>query len=166
VEGGELSAYWFKQAKVNDLLRFEGPLGTFFLRNPLPPKLLLLATGTGFAPIKAILEQLKAIAAQAPASVGEVGLYWGNRFETDIYQQLDQLDLPNLKVQHVVSRPGPSWQGRSGYIQNAVLKDYSNLNDFAAYACGSIHMIESAKAILTAIGLPSNKFYSDAFVSS
>lgn len=166
VDGGELSRYWFEQAKVNDLLRFEGPLGTFFLRSPMPAKLLLLATGTGFAPIKAMLEQLKARATQAPEALGTIELYWGNRFEADIYQQLDLLEMPNLKVHTVVSRPGPGWPGRTGHIQNAVAEDHSNLKDFAVYACGSIHMIESAKAMLTAIGLPSNKFYSDAFVSS
>lgn len=167
VEGGEFSKYWFEQAKINDLLRFEGPLGTFFARKPLPGKLILLATGTGLAPIKAILEQI----AKLPENEQpQLSLYWGSRYEEDIYlnpAKLSDAALPvNMQLNLLLSQPKASWTGRKGYVQDAVLQDHSNLEDCAVYACGSIKMIETAKADLLKSGLPSNKFHSDAFVSS
>ncbi|WP_341237299.1 FAD-binding oxidoreductase [uncultured Limnobacter sp.] len=163
VEGGAFSKYWFEQAKVNDLLRFEGPLGTFFARKPLPKKLLLLATGTGLAPIKAILEQIKNMAAN---ELPEIDLYWGSRYEEDIYMNPADFSCPNLKTHLLLSQPSAAWAGRKGYVQEATLADHSNFKDCSVYACGSIKMIESAKAALLESGLPSNKFHSDAFVSS
>lgn len=163
VEGGAFSQFWFEQAKVNDLLRFEGPLGTFFVRSPAPKKLLLLATGTGLAPVKSILEQFIQIdAAKRP----EIHMYWGNRNDTDIYTDLRDLAGPNVQAHLLLSRPGPEWTGRTGYVQQAVLEDEHDLSECAVYACGSISMIESAKAALIQSGLPSHKFHSDAFVSS
>lgn len=163
VEGGAFSQYWFEQAKVNDLLRFEGPLGTFFVRSPAPKKLLLLATGTGLAPVKSILEQFIQIdAAKRP----EIHVYWGNRNDADIYTDLHDLTGPNVQAHLLLSRPGPEWTGRTGYVQQAILEDKHDLSECAVYACGSISMIESAKAALIQSGLPSHKFHSDAFVSS
>lgn len=163
VSGGAFSKYWFEQAKENDLLRFEGPLGTFFVRKPLPRKLLLLATGTGLAPIKAILEK---IASLPETEQPEIELYWGNRHEEDIYFDPSLITCSGLKVHLLLSQPAGTWAGRKGYVQDAILEDYSNFDDCAVYACGSIKMIESAKAALIKSGLPSNKFHSDAFVSS
>lgn len=164
VEDGALSRYWFEQAKVNDLLRFEGPLGTFFARKPLPKKLLLLATGTGIAPIKAILEGL--MNSTNETAQPEVHVYWGNRHQEDIYLDLQQLAGPQINTHLVLSQPNNSWAGRKGYVQNAVLADHASFDNCAVYACGSINMIESAKAALIQSGLPSYKFHSDAFVSS
>lgn len=163
VEGGAFSHYWFVQAKINDLLRFEGPLGTFFVRSPKPKKLLLLATGTGLAPIKAILENLNS---PGEANRPEVHVYWGNRHEADIYTDLAQLAGPNVKTHLILSRPTTCWQGRTGYVQHAVMEDHPELSDCAVYACGSLAMIESAKVALAENGLTSHRFHSDAFVSS
>lgn len=163
VDGGAFSQYWFEQAKVNDLLRFEGALGTFFVRSPMPKKLLLLATGTGLAPIKAILENLDQLnEAERP----EVHVYWGNRHEQDIYTDLAAIAGPGVKACLLLSQPGAKWAGRAGYVQHAALEDHPTLDNCAVYACGSITMIESAKAALLKSGLPSYKFHSDAFVSS
>lgn len=163
VEGGAFSQYWFEQAKVNDLLRFEGPLGTFFVRSPLPKKLIFMATGTGLAPVKAMLEHLKQ---NSEANRPEIHVYWGNRYEADIYTDLHDLAGPNVQAHLLLSRPDTAWTGRAGYVQQAALEDHPKLDNCAVYACGSISMIESAKAALLENGLPSNKFHSDAFVSS
>ena len=163
VDGGAFSAYWFEQAKVNDLLRFEGPLGTFFIRNPLPKKLILLATGTGLAPIKALLENLSTLPVE---NLPEVNVYWGSRHAEDIYLDATTLSGAKSKMHVLLSQPEPEWTGRKGYVQNAVLADFEQFDDCAVYACGSINMIESAKAALLESGLPSSKFHADAFVSS
>ena len=163
VDGGAFSTYWFEQAKVNDLLRFEGPLGTFFVRKPLPQRLILLATGTGLAPIKALLENMATLPA---ADLPEVHVYWGSQHAEDIYMDLAQLSSSNLKMHVLLSRPAEGWNGRTGHVQDAVLADHRHFSECAVYACGSIKMIESAKAALVESGLPSNKFHSDAFVSS
>lgn len=163
VEGGAFSAYWFEQAKVNDLLRFEGPLGTFFVRKPLPQKLILLATGTGLAPIKALLENMAALPA---TDQPEVHVYWGSRYAADIYMDLPPLSAASSKINVLLSQPDTGWLGRKGYVQEAVLADFAHFSDCAVYACGSITMIESAKAALIKNGLPSHRFHSDAFVSS
>lgn len=163
VDGGAFSAYWFEQAKVNDLLRFEGPLGTFFIRKPLPKKLILLATGTGLAPIKALLENMVTLPA---ADLPEVHVYWGSRHSEDIYMDLATISLPNSQLHVLLSQPEAGFTGRKGYVQHAVLADFKQFDNCAVYACGSITMIESAKADFIKNGLPSHRFHSDAFVSS
>jgi CDP-4-dehydro-6-deoxyglucose reductase, E3 len=165
VEQGVLSKYWFEQAKANDLLRLEGPMGTFFLRDQLPQTLVLLATGTGLAPIQALLEKLQALARQERA-LPKIAVYWGNRHEHDIYCELPIHHISDIQGHLVLSRPAQGWIGRTGYVQQAVIKDFSNLQNAAVYACGSSSMIASAKTALVEAGLPSNRFYSDAFVST
>jgi CDP-4-dehydro-6-deoxyglucose reductase, E3 len=162
VEQGEMSQYWFEEAKPNDLLRMEGPLGTFCLRNIQTSQLILLATGTGIAPIKAILEQLAA--APLANTYSNIHLYWGGRVEQDIYWQPIFESLP-LTFTPVLSRT-PDWQGRTGYIQQAVIDDGHDLSDAVVYACGSEAMIHIAHEQLVVAGLNRKHFYSDAFVSS
>ena len=162
VEQGKMSQYWFEEAKAKDLLRIEGPLGTFCLRNSNAKKLILLATGTGIAPIKAILEQL--VTTPVVNTYNQIHLYWGGRIEKDIYWQPVFESLP-LTFTPVLSRT-PEWQGRKGYIQHAVIDDDHDLSDAVVYACGSESMIHSAHEQLVSVGLQSKQFYSDAFVSS
>ncbi|MEW6206346.1 MAG: FAD-binding oxidoreductase [Pseudomonadota bacterium] len=165
VDQGVLSQYWFEQAKVNDLLRLEGPMGTFFLRNQIPQTLILLATGTGLAPIQALLEKLQVLAQQGQA-LPNVAVYWGNRHERDIYCDLPVPQIAGIDAHLVLSRPAQGWVGRTGYVQQAVLEDFGNLQNAAVYACGSSSMIASAKTAFVQAGLPGNRFYSDAFVST
>lgn len=162
VEQGEMSQYWFEEAKANDLLRMEGPLGTFCLRKNNASQLILLATGTGIAPVKAMLERL-AVAPEAN-TYSHIHLYWGGRTEKDIYWRPWFESLP-LTFTPVLSRT-PDWQGRKGYVQQAVIDDGHNLSDAVVYACGSEAMIHSAHKQLVASGLNNKQFYSDAFVSS
>ncbi|WP_346098156.1 FAD-binding oxidoreductase [Pseudomonas veronii] len=163
VEGGVMSEYWFEEIANNDLLRLEGPQGTFALRSTSPTNLVFLATGTGIAPVKAILEQLKA----APELVAgkKVWVYWGGRHAQDIYwaPELGSLAITFVPV---LSRPGSDWKGRTGYVQDVLWQDGVDLADAVVYACGSEFMIHSAKEKLVTLGLPHKNFYSDAFVSS
>jgi CDP-4-dehydro-6-deoxyglucose reductase len=163
VDSGVMSDYWFKQAKANDLLRFNGPLGTFFLRGLDQLHLVFLATGTGIAPVKAMLESLTHIAPeQAPQSVT---VFWGGRTADDLY--LDPQVIPaGHRFVPVLSRAAAGWAGARGYVQNAFLATQPDLACTAVYACGSDAMIRSAKASLLAAGLPDNRFFADAFVPS
>lgn len=163
VHGGVMSDYWFKQAKVNDLLRFNGPLGTFFLRSLDQLHLVFLATGTGIAPVKAMLESLSHIApGQAPQPVT---VFWGGRTAEDLY--FDPQAIPaGHRFVPVLSRAAAGWAGVSGYVQNALLATQPDLSRTVVYACGSDAMIRSAKASLLAAGLPDKRFFADAFVPS
>jgi CDP-4-dehydro-6-deoxyglucose reductase len=163
VDGGVMSDYWFKQAKANDLLRFNGPLGTFFLRSLDKLHLVFLATGTGIAPVKAMLESLPHIAPeQAPQSVT---VFWGGRTAEDLYFAPQAIQTGHRFVP-VLSRATTTWTGASGYVQNALLATQPDLAHTAVYACGSDTMIRSAKASLLAAGLPEARFFADAFVPS
>jgi len=163
VQGGAMSDYWFNQAKANDLVRVNGPLGSFFMRPLVGVHLVFLATGTGIAPVKAMLEQL----ASAPAT-GQpmsVTVYWGGREPQDLYVNPSEWH-PALRYVPVLSRAPDGWTGTRGYVQKALLTDAPDLTQTVVYACGSDAMIQSAKAALTQAGLPDKRFYSDAFVPS
>ncbi len=163
VEGGVMSQFWFDHAAVNDLLRLRGPQGTFFLRDAAQRDLIFLATGTGIAPVKAMLEILPSFSTnQQPKSVT---VLWGGRQEQDLY-----FDVASLCGHHryipVLSRAGENWLGERGYIQDALLRQQPDFNNCSVYACGSDAMIHSANTALTTAGLSRNRFYSDAFVCS
>jgi CDP-4-dehydro-6-deoxyglucose reductase len=162
VANGLMSRYWFEEASHNDLLRMEGPLGTFCLRNTNAFNLILLATGTGIAPIKAILEQLS----DTPSlnSYRQIHLYWGGRTQQDLYWNPDFPEL-RLKYTPVLSR-ATDWNGAKGYVHNTLLADQIELGDAVVFACGSEAMINSAREQLTRAGLKERNFYSDAFVSA
>jgi len=163
VPGGAMSEYWFEQAKVNDLLRLNGPLGTFFLRDVAGLDLVFLATGTGMAPVKAILEGL----ARSPQTHGarSVSVFWGGRVEADLYW-----DARNAGVEHdfipVLSRADDRWHGARGHVQQALLGQARDWQRTAVYACGSETMIHGARQLLVDAGLNERRFLSDAFVCS
>jgi CDP-4-dehydro-6-deoxyglucose reductase len=159
-EKGVMSNYWFNEAKKDDLLRLNGPLGTFFLRNKSYKKIIFLATGTGIAPVKSILQGLE----NSKVDHGEILVFWGARHQ----EQLFWNDLPNVvdKFYKVVSRPESEWSGETGYVQDVLCSKLNDLTNCAVYACGSNEMIESARNLLTGKGLKEEDFYSDAFVSS
>lgn len=163
VDGGAMSDYWFNQARNNDLLRLNGPLGTFFLRNSAGINLIFLATGTGIAPVKAMLESIPGLSPeQQPKSVT---VFWGARVSSDLY-----LDVPSIpgaqRFVPVLSRAADDWLGARGYIHDVLLSEDPDLSNAAVYACGSDAMIHSAKKALVDAGLPPQRFYSDAFVCS
>jgi CDP-4-dehydro-6-deoxyglucose reductase len=163
VDGGELSEYWFKQAKLNDLLRINGPLGTFFLRDSSNQNIIFLATGTGIAPVKAILESLPYL--EPKSQPKSVSVFWGGRVQQDLYFDLTSIH-GGYQFIPVLSRAPDDWLGARGYVQNILLETNPDFHNTTVYACGSDAMIHSAKKLLVEAGLPTNRFYSDAFVSS
>lgn len=162
---GLMSRYWFDQAKVNDLLRIEGPIGSFFYKETEAQNIIFLATGTGIAPIKAILEGLDL---KHPNLRNKKFLVFnGAKYESDLFWKPFELnDSPNLEYIPVLSRETENWKGEKGYIQEAVIKSGIDLNKSQVYACGSKIMIESAKKLLAENGLNIKNFYSDIFVAS
>lgn len=162
-ENGLMSNYLFEEAKLNDLLRLEGPLGTFFYRKSPFEKVIFLATGTGIAPVKALLEYLQINSNLVVKK--NILVFCGGRYEKDIFWKPD-FSLKNFKFIPVLSKGDDTWKGEKGYIQDVLLKRIKNLNNVQVYACGSNQMIESSKKALLKNGLPENQFYSDAFVSS
>ncbi len=163
VRGGTMSDYWFNHARHNDLLRLNGPLGTFFLRECKNTDIFFLATGTGIAPVKAMLESLMDVPEDhQPQSIT---VLWGGRKSEDLY-----IDIAAIPGKHsyisVISRPNEDWIGVTGYVQDILLSTAPDLSKAAVYACGSDKMIQSAKQALSNAGLPLTRFYSDAFVSS
>lgn len=164
-ENGLMSNYWFDEAQVNDLLRIEGPLGSFFLRESEQKNIIFLATGTGIAPIKAILENLSISINQFTNK--NFWLFVGARFDKDLFWSPNKLnEILNINFIPVLSKGSIDWNGERGYIQDVVTKLNISLSNSQVYACGSSAMIESAKKTLIENGLNENHFFSDAFVAT
>ncbi len=166
--GGPFSVHVFTRMKERDILRFEGPLGTFFLREGGDKPVILLASGTGFAPIKAIVEH-----AFHTRDARSFVLYWGARVRADLYLN----DLPerwasehnNFRYVPVLSEPlpGDRWSGRTGLVHEAVAHDIPDMSGCQVYACGVPVMVEAAHRDFTArCGLPEEEFFSDSFTPS
>jgi CDP-4-dehydro-6-deoxyglucose reductase len=165
--GGVFTDHVFGAMKPRDILRLEGPFGSFFLREDSSKPIVLLASGTGFAPIKAIIEQLEFDASARPAV-----LYWGCRTKADLYLHDWALAaaarLPNLRYIPVLSEPRDedTWQGLTGFVHEAVMADLPDLSGHQVYACGAPVMVEAAKRDFVArCGLPAEEFYADSFTS-
>jgi CDP-4-dehydro-6-deoxyglucose reductase len=153
--------------KEKEILRVEGPLGSFFLREDSDKPIVLLASGTGFAPIKAIVEHMR-----AKGIARDAVLYWGCRSRADLY--LDgwareaAASMPNLRYVPVLSeaRPEDAWDGRTGFVHEAVMADLPSLTRHEVYACGAPVMVESAQRDFVArCGLPEDAFFADSFTS-
>lgn len=159
VENGLMSDALFSTTKKNDLFRIEGPLGTFSYRDDDEENIILIATGTGIAPIKALLESLSKDISQK-----KIFVIWGARFKKDIYFNLEHL-TKNYQLLKVLSRE--QCDGFFyGYVQDAVLSLGLDLKKSSVYACGSESMIKDARDCFIRKGLASKRFHSDAFVSS
>lgn len=161
-QGGEMSNYWFKKAEENDLLRIEGPKGTFFRREQEINNLIFLATGTGIAPVKSILESIKS--SNQEDYFSNIYLFWGNRYNIDFFWDPREIDLP-MTYFPVLSRENISMVDR-GYIQDVLLDKEISLEKTAVYACGSDKMIHEAQEKLIKKGLLEENFFSDAFVTT
>lgn len=162
-ENGLMSKYWFEESKVNDLLRVEGPLGSFFLRESDCNDIIFLATGTGVAPVKAILDNIYDNPEQFKGK-----RFWvvvGARHKDDLFWE-PILNKGKIDVNYipVLSRAKADWNGEQGYVQDVILKQNINLENAQVYACGSNDMIESARKLLTENSLKKNQFFSDAFI--
>jgi CDP-4-dehydro-6-deoxyglucose reductase len=163
--GGTFSRYVFEEMKERAIVRFEGPLGSFYLREDSDKPMILVAGGTGFAPVKAVIEHAfhKGIDRQ-------MVLYWGVRTLRDLYlPELPvkwQQEHDNFTFIPVLSEPGPEddWTGRTGFVHQAVLDDFPSLAGYQVYACGAPAMTDVArKTFVEERGLPEDEFYCDAF---
>jgi len=165
--GGAFTDRVFSTMKERELLKFEGPLGTFYLREDSDKPIVFLASGTGFAPIKAIIEYMLARKIARPMT-----LYWGCRARADLYMS----DLPESWAQNVPgfryipvlseARAEDRWTGRGGLVLHAVTQDFPDLSGYQVYASGSPAMVEAARADFTAVnGLPESEFFADAFIT-
>jgi len=167
VPGGHFTTQLFNEYKGREILRFEGPLGTFFLRDESDKPIIFVAGGTGFAPIKAIIEHAlyKGIDATRP-----MVLYWGARAKRDLYLPdlpgTWQQSRPNFTYIPVLSEalPDDDWRGRTGFVHQAVLDDFSDLSGYQVYACGGPAMIDVARKSFAATrGLSPDDFLADSF---
>jgi len=166
--GGLFTDHVFGAMKEREILRFEGPLGTFFLRENAPNPIVFLASGTGFAPIKAIIEHAIYTKIERPMT-----LYWGARSKKDLYMMslAEQWarDLPHFNFVPVLSEAvaEDAWTGRTGLVHHAVIADLPDLSLHQVYACGAPVMVEAARRDFTGRhGLPAEEFYADAFTSA
>ena len=164
--GGVFTEQVFGGLKEKDILRIEGPFGSFYLREDSDKPIIFLASGTGFAPIKAIIEHM-----QQNGITRQATLYWGGRRPGDLYMadwMTTQLAaMPALRYVPVVSDalPEDDWAGRTGFVHLAVLQDHPDLRGYEVYACGAPIVVDSAQAAYTQAGLPAEAFYADAFVT-
>ncbi|MBK4737404.1 CDP-6-deoxy-delta-3,4-glucoseen reductase [Noviherbaspirillum pedocola] len=165
--GGVFTDHVFNTMKEREILRFEGPLGTFFLREDSDKPIVMLASGTGFAPIKAMIEAAIHKGMRRP-----ITLYWGGRRPRDLYmRQLCEewaLSVPDFRFVPVISdaKPEDNWSGRTGFVHRAVMEDLPDLSNHQVYACGAPAMVDAAKRdFSTQCALPEDEFYADAFTS-
>lgn len=166
--GGLFTDYVFDGMEIRDLVRMELPLGTFFLREDSDKPIVLLASGTGFAPMKSILEYARQKQFNRPMT-----LYWGGRTRADLYEMdwVNQYAAANewFEFIPVVSDATPAcdWDGRTGFVHLAVIEDIPDLSQHQVYACGAPIMVESAKRDFGAqCGLPLQEFFADSFLDA
>ena len=162
VKGGEFTAYVFNELAEKAIMRIEAPFGHFHLRETSNKPIIFVATGTGFAPIKAIIEHMLYNDIQRPMT-----LYWGGRQPVDLY--MDDLckrweqHVPTFNYVPVLSKPPIDWAGRTGYVQQTITEDIPDLSGYEAYVCGLPNMVDDAQKQFAVHGLEEDAFFSDAF---
>jgi CDP-4-dehydro-6-deoxyglucose reductase len=162
VPGGEFTDYVFDELQEKTILRIQGPLGSFVLREASARPLLFIGGGTGFAPLKGLVEHAFHLGLERPMT-----LYWGVRAERDLYwPELPQrwaAEHTNFSYVPVLSEPDPDWSGRRGYVHEAVLEDHPDIADYDVYLSGPPVMVEAGRAAFEARGLALDHMFSDAF---
>ena len=164
--GGQFTDHVFGHMRDKEILRIEGPFGSFFLREDSAKPIVLLASGTGMAPIKALIEHMQAKGITRPAT-----LYWGCRRRADLYlhdwAESTAAAMPQLRYVPVLSESfDEGWSGRTGLVHRAVIDDWPDLSAHQVYACGAPVMVDSARHDFVAHdALPPDEFYADAFTS-
>jgi CDP-4-dehydro-6-deoxyglucose reductase len=159
IAGGTFTNHVFNGMKERDILRIKGPLGSFFLHEDSPKPVVFVASGTGFAPVKAIIEHAQHIGFKR-----EMYFYWGVRLQSDLYMldTVKEWEAKGIKFIPVVS--DEPWNGRTGFVHQAVLDDFKDLSGYAVYACGAPVVVEAAhREFTTHRGLQNDSFYSDVF---
>jgi CDP-4-dehydro-6-deoxyglucose reductase len=163
ISGGSFTHHVFTEMKERDILRIKGPLGTFFLREDSDKPIIFVASGTGFAPIKAIIEHALQIGIKRT-----MHFYWGARKLADLYMldKAREWESRGVKFTPVLSEalPEDNWKGRTGFVHEAVMEDYADLSGYQVYACGAPVVVEAAhRDYTTQRKLPNEEFFSDAF---
>jgi CDP-4-dehydro-6-deoxyglucose reductase len=163
VEDGEFTAYLFTQLREKDILRIEGPFGQFYLRDYITTPIIFMAGGTGFAPIKGIIEY-----AMQEGIKQSMYFYWGARSRQDLYMEelAKQWTLhDNFYYIPVLSDAlaEDQWQGRQGMVHDAIVQDFASLDHYAVYTAGPPLMVKAGWEAFSKLGLPEGRFYSDAF---
>ncbi len=164
IDGGEFTDFVFAAMEEKAVLRFEGPHGQFYLREDSDKPVIFVAGGTGFAPIKGIIEHMLAAKIDRP-----IHLYWGARAKRDLYMtNLPEQWVKNHRHIHfvpVLSDPAPEdvWQGRIGFVHQAVLEDFADMSPYQVYAGGSPAMVNAAYQAFVEKGMGKDQFFSDAF---
>lgn len=151
-----------------DKLEIEVPHGDFYLREDSDRPLLFIAGGTGFAPIKSIIEHIIKRQIQRPMT-----LFWGAREPEGLYA-LELVERWNsscidFRFEGVISGDvEPSaWNGIRGRLPQAVLENFDSVADFDVYVCGAPSMVNALRSALTdKRGLRINQFFSDSFVTN
>ena len=157
--GGAFTDHVFSNLKVRDLLRFEGPLGSFYLREDSDKPIVMVASGTGFAPIKAMCEHARERKISRP-----ITLYWGGRQKRDLYMMDLARSWTHLKFVPVLSEE--AWEGRTGFVHRAVMQDFPDMSGVQVYACGTPLMVEAARKDFSLdCRLPAEEFYADSFLT-
>jgi len=162
VAGGQFTDHVFGKMKERDILRLEGPLGTFFLREDSAKPIVFVASGTGFGPIKSIIEHALHKGVARP-----MVLYWGGRRPKDLYMDALARQWP-IEYIPVVSDalPEDNWTGRTGFVHRAVMQDFPDLSGHQVYACGVPVMVDAAKRDFTQqCKLPEEEFFADSFTT-
>jgi CDP-4-dehydro-6-deoxyglucose reductase, E3 len=165
--GGPFSTHVFNRMKVNDLLRLEGPMGTFFIREDSEKPIIFVASGTGFAPIKSMIEH-----EVRKDNHRSMTLYWGGRRPSDLYLDTLAQEWVNKHGVHYVpvisdARAEDAWTGRTGFVHRAVMEDFPDLSGHQIYACGAPIVVQSAQHdFVSNCGLADSEFYADMFISS
>ncbi len=162
VAGGGFTSWVNDTLAVGDHLRIEGPLGTFVPREDSERPMIFMAGGTGFAPVKAIVEHFIALGTRRPME-----LYWGARTTANLYlRPLAEhwaRELPNLRFHPVVSDPALAAGLRVGLVHEAVLQDQPDLSGHDLYMSGPPAMVDAAHPLFLAAGLPEERLYYDSF---
>jgi CDP-4-dehydro-6-deoxyglucose reductase len=165
VDGGDFTSYVFDELQERDILRFEGPLGNFFVRNDQPERpMIMMGGGTGFAPLKSMIENLIADGDQR-----EIHLYWGANSAAELY--MDELprrwaaEFENIHYRRAITGKNSSTElaSFSGFVHAAVIEDHPDLSDFDVYMSGPPAMIDTAKRVFSEHGLPEGRLFYDSF---
>jgi len=163
VENGRFTGQVFDSLKVKDIMRIEGPYGQFFLREDSARPIIFMAGGTGFAPVKGIIEHALAAEITRP-----MHLYWGARTREDLYMhELAQQwadEYAQIEYHPVLSEEADDdWSGQRGHVHEAILVDFPDLSGYEIYASGPPVMVYAGRDAFVQRGLDLDHYYSDAF---
>lgn len=164
IPDGKFTSEVFDEMKEKDMMRIEGPLGSFYIREESTRPIILMAGGTGFAPIKGMVEHALKTNLERP-----IHLYWGAGAKEDLY--MDELAQSWTKQNSLIrytpvlshAKEEDNWTGRTGYVHRAIMEDYPDLSRYEIYGSGAPDMVYAGRDDFVKNGLDLDHYYSDAF---